>query len=185
MTKLGWDKEPKKGIRIVIARTYENLVQLKKEGNQAHFNEMLMEILPEVKNYINRRLSAAIHKGHFPKGMYTADDFVDQLFVEVYDKIGEVPNENDFYHWLFKRTNQLLEDVMVEEEFDEFFFKNIDDYSKPEWDALAEKVTSNLEGEEILMEDLEDVSYRKNDYVINDVFVEEDEDEWVENWTRN
>ncbi|WP_033960372.1 sigma-70 family RNA polymerase sigma factor [Psychroserpens jangbogonensis] len=165
----------KKEFRLFVTKTFSNLIQLKKEGNQASFNELVLKIMPEIRTYVNGRLNTAIIKGHFSKGKYKADDFIDQLFIEIYDNIEDVENEKNFYLWLFKRTNQLLEDIIVEEEFNDFFFKNIDDYSKREWDEMQEKFSTDGDGDLVMIEDLDDISYNHNNYTLNHVFVEDNE----------
>ncbi|WCO02900.1 RNA polymerase sigma factor [Psychroserpens ponticola] len=161
--------------RLFVTKTFSNLIQLKKEGNQTSFNELVLKIMPEIRKYVNGRLNTAIKKGHFSKGKYKADDFIDQLFIEIYDRIEGVENENSFYLWLFKKTNELLEDIIVEEEFDDFFFKNIEEYSKPEWDEMQEKFSTDGDGDLIMIEDLDDMSYNHNNYTLNHVFVEDNE----------
>jgi RNA polymerase sigma factor (sigma-70 family) len=167
----------KKELRVFVGKIYPDLVQLKKEDNRAAFNSLVLEIIPSIRSYINRRLSAAIQKGHFSKGKYKADDFIDQLFIEIYDHIEEVEHEKDFYKWLFKKTNDLLDDTIVEEEFDDFFFKNIDDYTKPEWDEMQENFSTDGDGDLMMIEELDDRSYNHNDYILNHVFVEDKEKE--------
>ena len=170
-------QQNKEVLRLRIEHVLQELIKFKKEENKASFNEQLLKIIPEVKKYINGRLNAAIKKGHFSKNKYKADDFIDQLFIEVYDHIYEVKKEKDFYLWLFKKTNDLLEDSIVEEEFNDFFFKNIDSYSKSEWDAMEEEFTTDGDGDLLLIEELDDPLYCHNDYTLKDVFVEDDERE--------
>lgn len=165
--------------QIQITRTFSSLVRLKNKGERSAFYEVLLEILPQVKKYVNRRLEAAIHQGHFSKGKYKADDIVDQLFIEVYDSIEGVKNESEFNSWLFKKTNQLLEDTIIEEGFDDYFFKNIDDYSKGELDSMVEKFSTDGDGDLVMLEELDDQSYRSNESFLNHVFVENNEKELV------
>jgi len=164
-------------LRLRIEHAFQDLVTFKKEQNKDAFNRQLLKILPEVKKYINGRLNTAIRKGHFSKNKYKADDFIDQLFIEVYDHIDEIKKEKDFYLWLFKKTNELLEDIIVEEEFDNFFYKNIDTYSKPEWDEMAENFSTDGDGDLVMLEELDDSSYNHNDYTLNHVFIKDDETE--------
>jgi RNA polymerase sigma factor (sigma-70 family) len=166
--------------RLFVTNTFSNLIILKKEGNQASFNELVLKIMPEIRKYVNGRLNTALKKGHFSKGKYKADDFIDQLFIEIYDNIEAVENEKDFFLWLFKKTNDLLEDVIVKEEFDEFFFKNIDDYSRPEWDEMQEKYSTDGDGDLVMIEELDDMSYNHNDYTLNHVFIEDNEKGLIE-----
>ena len=110
----------KREFRLLVTQTFQTISQLKKEGNQVSFNELILKIMPEMRTYINGRLNTAIKKGHFSKGKYKADDIIDQLFIEIYDSIEDIENEKYFYLWLFKKTNELLEDIIVEEEFDDY-----------------------------------------------------------------
>lgn len=170
----------KREFRLLVTQTFQTISQLKKENNQASFNELILKIMPEMRTYINGRLNTAIKKGHFSKGKYKADDIIDQLFIEIYDSIEDIENENDFYLWLFKKTNELLEDIIVEEEFDDFFFKNIDDYSRPEWDEMQEEFSTDADGDLMMIEELDDISYNHNNYTLNHVFVEDNEKALVE-----
>jgi RNA polymerase sigma factor (sigma-70 family) len=165
----------KKEFRLFVTNSFPDLIQLKKEGDQASFNALVLEIMPEIRKYINGRLNTAMQKGNFSKGKYKADDFIDQLFIEIYDNIEEVKHEKDFYRWLFEKTNTLLEDTIVEEEFNDYFFKNIDDYSKPEWKEMQEKFSTDGDGDLMMIEELDDQSYNHNNYILNHVFVEDNE----------
>ncbi|AUC82159.1 sigma-70 family RNA polymerase sigma factor [Lacinutrix sp. Bg11-31] len=177
--------ESKKEFRLFVTNSFSSLIQLKKEDSQTSFNALVLKIMPEIKMYVNGRLDTAIKKGDFSKGKYKADDFIDQLFIEIYDNIEDVENEKDFYMWLFKKTNDLLEDAIVEEEFDEIFFKNIDDYSKPEWDEMQEKYSVDAGGDLLMVEELDDMSYNHNDYVLSDVFIEDSEQALISKIDKN
>jgi RNA polymerase sigma factor (sigma-70 family) len=170
----------KNEFKVIVDHTFPDLVSSKKKADKMAFNQHLLKIVPAIKKYINGRLSTAIKKGHFSKSKYRADDFIDQLFIEIYDHVDDIKDEKQFYLWLFKKTNDLLEDTIVEEEFDDFFFKNIDSYSRPEWDAMEEKFTKDADGDFVMIEDLDDRSYNHNDYTLNHVFIEDNEEELTE-----
>ena len=169
-----------KEFRILIETTFQDLIKLKEKGDKVSFNTRLLKILPKVKKYINENLNSAIKKGRFSKSKYKANDFIDQLFIEIYDHIDEVKREKNFYLWLFKKTNKLIEDAIEEEKFEDFFFKNIDNFSKPEWDEMAENFSTDGDGDLLMIEELDDSSYNKNDYTLNQVFIEDDENELTE-----
>ena len=85
------------------------------------------ETLAQVKRYIGKRLNTAISKKSLPKGKYTFDDVIDQLFINVYDHFDEVKTAKELHPWLFKKADELMEDWIIEEEFDELFFiKSLD-----------------------------------------------------------
>ncbi|MFT4805213.1 MAG: RNA polymerase sigma factor (sigma-70 family) [Psychroserpens sp.] len=170
----------KKEFRLFVTQAHTTLIELKKEGQQASFNALVLKIMPELKAYVQRRLRTAIKKGHFSKGKYKAADIIDQLFIEIYDNIEEVTHEKYFYFWLYKKTNELLEDMIIEEEFDELFFKNIDEYTKPEWDEMEEKYSTDGGGDLLILEELDDMSYNHNDYTLNHVFIENKEKDMID-----
>ncbi|WP_179320084.1 sigma-70 family RNA polymerase sigma factor [Winogradskyella helgolandensis] len=172
--------ESKKEFDVFVASTFSDLKTYKSENKQAAFNKLLLTDLFEVKRYIIKRLSTALTKGNLPQNKYKADDFIDQLFIEVYDHINEVENEKKFYPWLFKKANDLLDDKIEEESFDDFFLKNIDTYTQPEWDEMQEKFSTDGGGDLLLIEELDDMSYNHNDYTLNHVFIEDEEKDWIE-----
>ncbi|MEZ7505557.1 sigma-70 family RNA polymerase sigma factor [Flavobacterium sp. Arc2] len=170
----------KKEFRVFVSDSFQDLIQLKNEGDEPNFNALVLKIMPEIKKYVTGQLNTAIKKGHFSKNKFKADDIIDQLFITIYDNIEDVKHEKDFYLWLFKKTNELLDDIIVEEEFDEFFFKNIDDYSKPEWDEMQENYSTDGGGDLLMIEELDDMSYNHNDYTLNHVFVEDNQKALIE-----
>jgi hypothetical protein len=160
-----------------VEHAFQDLVKFKKEQDKNTFNIQLLSILQDVKKYINGRLNTAIRKGHFSKNKYKANDIIDQLFIEIYNHIDEDKKEKDFYLWLFNKTNELLENICIEEEFDDFLFKNIDTYSKPEWDEMTENYSVEGDGDLLMIEVLDNSSYNHNNYTLNHVFIEDDEKE--------
>ena len=167
-------------IRKSIKQTLPNLIKLKRKENKIKFNKLLLELIPEIQKYIVKRMRTAIQKEHFPKNKYKVDDFIDQLFIEIYNQIEQYSNEYEFYVWIYKKTNELLDDAITGETFDDLFLKNIDDYSKQEWDQMEEKFTAEYDGDLIMKEDLNDISYYKEAYTLKDVFIENTEDDLQE-----
>ncbi|TLP74264.1 sigma-70 family RNA polymerase sigma factor [Maribacter sp. ACAM166] len=163
-----------KEYHIFVANTFSDLKKLREKGDKTLFNELLLKTLPHVKRYIAKRFYSALSKGNLPQGKYKTKDFLDQLFIEVFDNFMEVKTKKDLYPWLFKIADEVLDDTIADEEFDNYFLKNIDDYSKPEWDEMEEKYSIDGGDELVMIEELDDISYPKNDYVLNHVFVDND-----------
>ena len=165
--------EGKKEFNVFVASTFSDLARFKKEDNQEAFNSLLLKTFHQVKRYITTRLSTALAKRNLPKGKYKPDDFIDQLFIEAYDHFDKVKGKEGLHPWLFKKADELLENRIIDEEFDDYFLKNIDDYSRPELDEMEEKYSTDGGGDYVMIEELDDISYPKNDYVLNHVFVED------------
>ena len=155
---------------IYVASKFSDLLRFKKEGDQSSFNNVLLKAMPAIKLYVLKNLNRAMATGKIDKNKYSADDFIDQLFIEVYDHIDEIDNEKELYLWMYKKVDELLDDILVEEEFDSVFFENIDNYSKLEWDAMEEKFSTDGDGDLVM---IDDISYAKKDYVLNHVFIED------------
>jgi RNA polymerase sigma factor (sigma-70 family) len=164
-------------IRISIKQKLPILIKFKKEENRIEFNKLFLKIVPKIRKYIIKRIIAAIHKDHFPKNKFDANDFIDQLFIEIYDHIEYFSNEDEFYVWLYKKTNELLDDAITEETFEGMVFQNIDDFSKQEWNQMQEKFTAEFDGDLIMKEDLNDISYYKEAYTMKDVFIEDTQEQ--------
>jgi len=177
--------EGKKEFNVFVASTFYDLALYRKENKKAAFNALLQSGLYQVKRYITKRLTTTLSKGNLPQGKYKADDFIDQLFIEAYNHFDEVTNEKELHPWLFKKADELLEDAINEEEFNDFFFKNIDDFSKPEWDEMEENYSTDAGGDFVMTEDLDDISYPKNDYTLNHVFVEDNKQEMMDKIDRD
>jgi len=167
-----------------IDEVIQNLAHFRKENDTEAFNTEMQKMLPEVKKYLSKRLAAAISKGALPKGKYKVDDFIDQLYIEAFDQMSKKDEPNAFYPWLFKKADELFEDTLTDEEFDEFFFKNIENYSKEEWKQMEEKFSTDGDGDLVMLDQLDDISYHQNDYSLKDVFAEDIEPEIIKKLDR-
>ncbi len=172
-------KTSKREFHVLINEIFPTLNIFKKENSQLEFNHAIGKLLPEVKKYIAKWLSHAVNDNKAPAGKYKVEDFVDELYIQAYDHFHEVKNSNNLHNWLFEKTDELLEDVEVEEEFDNYFIDNIDNYTKVEWDAMEENFSTDGGGDFVMIEELDDHSYSKNEYVLEDVFIEDHEQELI------
>jgi len=166
--------------RTFIDKIIQSLESYRKENDSSGFKIELQKMLPDVRRYLSRRLAAAISKRVIPKGKYKVDDFIDQLYIEAYNHLGKKGKPHAFYPWLFKKADELLEDTIVDEEFDELFFKNIEDYTKGEWEEMEENYSTDGDGDFVMLEELDDISYHQNQYALKDVFIEDKESNMIE-----
>lgn len=173
--------ENKKEFHLFVEKTYTDLVRSKEKDDRAEFNALLLRILPEVKRYITKKLNTALAKGLISKNKYRPEGIKNQLFLEVYDHFDEIDGKEHLRPWLFKKADELLDDILTEEEFDEFFFKNIDDYSKPEWDAMEEEFSTDGDGDLVMLNELDDISYRQKEFILDPIFVTEGKKEMAAN----
>lgn len=165
--------------KTALEKVIHNLSRFRKQNDTEGFNREMQKMLPEVKIYLSKRLAAAISRGVLPKGKYKVDDFIDQLYIEAFDLLGKENEPKSFYPWLFKKADELFEDTLTDEEFDDFFFKEIEEYTKEEWEEMEEKFSADGDGDLVMMEELDDISYKQNQYTIEDVFIEDKESDMI------
>lgn len=70
-----------------------------------------------------------------------------------------------------------MDDAITEEEFDDYFFKNIDDYTTSEWQQMEERFYTETDGDLVMKEELNDISYYREPYTLKDVFITDNENE--------
>ncbi len=167
-------KELERKSHLIAERIFKDLKNHRERGEIAVFNKLLLKVMPNIKRYIQKRLKRTIANEELYRGRYMAEDFIDELFVEVYDCFNEVENAKDFYPWLFKKADELFEDRVMEEEFEMLFFDNIDEYSRAEWDAMEEKYSTDGDGDFVMLEELDDISYQQKKLVLKQIFLEDE-----------
>lgn len=169
-----------KNYRVQVERYYHRLETLKSKGDKRGFYKTFVAIIPELRNYIKTRLQEMIHQGHFPHNFYEEDDFVDDLFIAVYDNFETLKNEEEFYMYLFDEMNNLLETVQRTEEKLHQPLEDIETYAKAERDKLREKITAQLDGDRILKQELDDISYASLENEFKTIFEVDSEKAVVE-----
>ncbi|WP_445381381.1 sigma-70 family RNA polymerase sigma factor [Robiginitalea sp. IMCC43444] len=157
----------------LVADSLEELKALKASGAQKAFNEKLLRVLPEVKRYITRSLRLALAKGMISHNKYRPDDFFDQLFIEVYDHLDEVSRKEEFHPWLFRQAEKLLDEMELEEIFEATNYDNIDDYYRAEMESLEEAFSTDGDGDLVMMEELDDLSYKNHHYLLKNIFLDD------------
>jgi DNA-directed RNA polymerase specialized sigma24 family protein len=160
-----------------VTENFEPLKRLRSEGKGEAFIELLLKVLPDVKRYLTRGLRIALAKGVISHNKYKPEDLFDQLIIDVNDSIDEVGDKEQFHAWLFKRAEKLLDDMEVEEEFASYFYDNIDDYSRAETDQMQESYSTDGDGDLVMLEELDDISYKDHEYLLKNVFLDDSHQE--------
>ncbi len=156
-----------------VAAGYQELKKWKAEGRREAFNEKLLSLLPEVKRYITRGLRLALAKGVISHNKYKPEDFFDQLFLDVYDRFGEVPGKEAFYPWLFARAESLLEEMEVKEIFDAYLFEDLGKFSSAERAEMDESYSTDGDGDLVMMDELDDISYKDRQTLLRNIFLDD------------
>lgn len=158
---------------------FESLMRLRTEDKGRAFNELLLTLLPDIKRYITRGLRIALSKGVISHNKYKPDDLFDQLIIDVWDNLHEVHDKDAFHAWLFKRAEKLLEDLEVEEEFASYFYDDIAAYSRAEQDQMLEEFSTDGDGDLVMIEELDDISYKNHEYLLKNIFLDDSHEDMM------
>ena len=136
------------------------------------FDKRMEKVLPIIEKYVALRLLEAIKNKVIPEGKYKTEDLIDELYIEAYNHFKKVREDVNLYEWLLDKAKDLIENTIVEVDFNQAFIKNIDDYIHEEWDEMEEKYSVDANGELVMEEDLDDISYLKHDYILDAAFIQ-------------
>lgn len=159
--------------RLFTTESYPELIALKRAGQQEAFNAKLLAVMPEVKRYLTRGLRLALAKGQIAHNKYRPDDLFDHLFLEVYNEIEEVPSAEQFHPWLFKKAEKLLSDMEMDEIFNAYLYESLDRYSQAERSGMVEAFSTDGDGDLVMMEELDDISYQDHSYLLTNIFLDD------------
>lgn len=175
----GIDYTNQKEFHIFVASSYPDLKEFKVNGELAAFNKLLLKTLPQVKRYITNRMNTALSKGKLPREKCQSDEFFNQLFIVAYNYLEEVQSEEDLHPWLFKKADGIMENTIFDEEYDNSFYEKIDIFSKSDWDEMEKAFCIDGDRRLGMMDERDDISFSKKNYVLNHVFVEDDNNEMI------
>ena len=177
-------KNPIQRFQLLATKSFSQLSKMKEQDDRESFNQLMVEIMPSVQLYLNQLLTSAIRTGQLPSGKYKVDDFSDEVFIAAYDRFEEVKDESKFREWLFKLAYDIWDNIKTEQEFDNFFFTNIDQYTQVEWDSMEEKYSIDGDGDLVPDEEADEPVFKHYDYTLKDVFVEDNEEDFIEKISR-
>ena len=172
-----------------VSKGHLQLIEYRKQDDRDKFNDLMDILLPEIKEYAENWLVRAEKAHHIKKGQYTVEDFMGELYIATYDHIEEAYEDKRLYVWMLGKINQIMEDKIVDDNFDSTFFKSINEYVDQEQSSMDERLTVNDEGEVVLEDSLDDTMNDKADkkyrYTVDEAFVNHDDNDIIENLNKH
>lgn len=150
-----------KRYRLYIQGNFERLEVLRSEDDFKGFYAAFLETVPELRSYLNSLLKSLEKEGKLLPHFYEVNDFIDELFIIVYDSFKIFKDEDDFYIFLFVQLDLLIDRATLKEKEQHESMENLSDYEKLERDKMIEKMAAQLDGDIVLKEELDDISYHK------------------------
>ncbi len=136
----------------------KSLQQHKEENNFEQFYKRLSDFIPELKQFLIGSLKAAECQALLDRGFYDAEELLDEIFLETFETFSGDEEEIKLRRDLFKKA---IEKIIEKKKLEVPDDVNTHALLKEELRALDEEYTTDAEGDLILKEELDDISYRQ------------------------
>lgn len=133
------------------------------ENPKTKFDKKVLSAIQHLHTYVKHRLYIAESIGILPKNMYTSNGIIDEGIIKLYKKGFDVDADAMLIKIeLFKITDTYLDELFRKEAFHQ---KTISTNSilKEELDSLKENYTVDEDFDFIMLDELNDISYKQDD----------------------
>jgi RNA polymerase sigma factor (sigma-70 family) len=141
------------------------LKDAKTNKDDLRFRKLMNKMLPALRNYIARRLNLAHSTGLIDKYGIVPEEVIDVVYLTLFDRFGqEHKNTSGIETWVYRVVDEVFNKQLMEKSFENdhlIYLKHMEDL---ELSGLEEKYTADAEGELIMDEELDDVSYQQRMY---------------------
>jgi len=135
----------------------DKAVQQQKEQNDFdRFYRSIEAFVPDIKSFLSGSLRDAEDQGLLDRRYYTPDEILDEVLLESYKDFSEEQDQDKIRRSLYRKAIQKIAAKEAEDVPDEV---NTHALLKGELKLLEEDFTAEGDGDRILMEELDDISY--------------------------
>ncbi len=143
--------------------TFEQLKDYKSENNQTDFTSLIEKFLSKLERYVKHRIKTFEAKRKLPVNYYSPADVLAEVYLRIYNDFDNITNEKQLKVKLFKTADEVLEELV--KKHDKKFKKiPVDKLLKEELKLLYEDFTADADGELILIEELDDIEYKQDEF---------------------
>ncbi len=141
------------------------LKKAKTSKNTLRFQKLINKMLPALRTYVARRLNLAHSTGLIDKYGISPEEVIDMVYLTVYDRYEQnQKNIPDLETWVYQVVDEVLDDQLKEKAFEADHLVYLQKIEDLELSGLEEKFSTDAEGELIMDEDLDDISYQQRLY---------------------
>lgn len=130
----------------------------REDSDFAKFYARLEPFLPDLHQFLKGSLRDAEDQGLLDRRYFDADEMLDEVLLEGYKRFSKEPDGNSLRRTLFRLAVQKIRTAEEEDVPDDV---NTHSLLKAELKTLSEDFTAEGDGDPILLEDLDDISYRQ------------------------
>ncbi len=137
------------------------LLAMKEKEEREQFDFLIKRLSPTMKGFVSTYLQYRREK---MDPILTIDDLVDEIFLQIYERYEERPKDLDrLSEWIYEIAGETLEQAMKRQ----FLGKDavrISELAKKELDEMEERFTTDGDGDLMMFEELDDISYSDHSY---------------------
>ncbi len=121
---------------------------------------LIRPFLPSVKRYVANRLRMAVIDGILTSGKYRVEDITDEVYIRLKEKFdnGRLPQDR-VKPMMFMLADRQLEEILAEE-YVHGEDVSVEEIVAGEMKSLEEKYVTEADGDLVLYEELDDISYQ-------------------------
>ena len=144
---------------------FDTLTQLNQRNEYSLFEHIIKTNLPLLRNYIKRRLKFAKHKGLAGNAVMSADDLLNEAFLQAFELYSSRPDELEaFVPWLYQLADEVVEKHVQETALESANTQSLSELEKVTASSMEENFTADADGDLVMLEELDDPSYQSKYY---------------------
>lgn len=158
-----------------------DLKKAKSSKNKLKFKKHINRMLPALRNYIARRLNMAHSTGLMGKYGIAPEEVIDVVYLTLFDRFEQMQiSITDLVTWVYQVVDEVLDEQLKEKAFEDEHLVYLQKIEDLELSGLEEKFFADAEGELIMGEELDDVSYQQKLYNPTDFLQDNETLEFIE-----
>ena len=138
----------------------EKTVRDKEHPDFGQFYEKAVLAASDLRNFVQSSLLASENQGLIDRSYYDPDGVVDEIYLAVFNEYEGQFSQEELKIALFRHALQKLDQLIRDEEYTPNE-PSTGGLLKDELDALDDQFTAEFDGDLILREDLDDISYKQ------------------------
>ena len=132
----------------------------KKKSSTGDLSTLMRPYLPSVKRYVANRLRMAVIDGILARGKYRVEDITDEVYIKLKEEFDDGRLSVDQIKLkMFMLADRQLEEILAEE-YVHGEDVSVEEIVAGEMKTLEEKYVAEADGDLVLYEELDDVSYQ-------------------------
>lgn len=140
----------------------KNDLKISKQHNE--FGRKILTIIAQIHPYVKHRLYTGEIRGIIAHNMYTSTGIIDDAIVNLYEKYeGKLTDNQEIKIKLFTLTSERL-NTLFKKESQYKDSLNTSQILEEELKLLEENYEMDLDNDTLMEEDLDDISYKQNDF---------------------